>query len=248
MAIQKKRLDLLVLEQHPEWSRTQIQSWILQGKVHVNNEKISKAGILVALDSTIECNIEIPKYVSRGGLKLEKALEDFQIDVSGLTAIDGGISTGGFTDCLLQNGAAKVYGIDVGHGQVHEKLRQDSRVIIREKTNLRTLTWRAALVDIVVLDLSFISLLKVLPAVLASLKPNGIIVALIKPQFEAERHQIGAKGLVKDPLVHKAVQEKIVAGMAELGSECQGIIESPIRGNNSGNKEFLGYFIKKQTS
>lgn len=245
MAIQKSRLDLLLLEKHPEWSRTQIKSWILQGKVRVNNEVQSKSGTLIANDSSIECKIEIPKYVSRGGLKLEKALEFFNVNASGLTAIDGGISTGGFTDCLLQNGAAKVYGIDVGHGQVHEKLRQDSRVIIREKTNLRTLVWHADPVDLVVLDLSFISLLKVMPAVLAALKTEGIILALIKPQFEAKRHQIGAKGLVKDPAVHEEVQKMIIAGMNELNCECKGVTESPILGNTSGNKEFLGYFVKK---
>ncbi len=244
MAIEKKRLDQLLAEQHPEWSKTQIQSWILQQKVRVNNEIVSKAGSLIAVDSQIEWSIEVPKYVSRGGLKLEKALEVFNIDVTNKVALDAGISTGGFTDCLLQNGVKRVYGIDVGHGQVHEKIRQDPRVIIKEKTNLRTMESLDDAVDLITLDLSFISLLKVIPVVSKTLKQGGSIVALIKPQFEAERHEIGAKGLVKDEAVHNKVKQKIIDGMTEAGLVCQGIIDSPILGNSSGNKEFLGHFIK----
>jgi 23S rRNA (cytidine1920-2'-O)/16S rRNA (cytidine1409-2'-O)-methyltransferase len=244
MAIEKKRLDQILVEQHPEWSKTQIQSWILQGKVRVNNEIINKAGSLIPVDSLIEWSIEVPKYVSRGGLKLEKALEVFNIDVTDKVALDAGISTGGFTDCLLQNGAKRVYGIDVGHGQVHEKIRQDPRVIIKEKTNLRTMESLDDAIDLITLDLSFISLLKVIPVVAQALKQGGSIIALIKPQFEAERHEIGAKGLVKDEAVHEKVKQKIIDGMAQAGLVCQGIIDSPILGNSSGNKEFLGHFIK----
>lgn len=245
MAQEKKRLDARLLEEYPEWSRTQLQSWILQGKVQVDKEVITKAGTIVGPDAEIVLNIEVPKYVSRGGLKLEKALEHFALSIDGFVALDAGISTGGFTDCLLQHGAIKVYGIDVGYGQVHEKLRADPRVIVKEKVNLRTLEWMHQPVDIVTLDLSFISITKVIPAVLSALKAGGYIVALIKPQFEAGRHEIGAKGLVKNPETHHKVQEKIIAAFKEVGVECLGIIDSPILGASSGNKEFLGCFIKR---
>lgn len=245
MAKEKKRLDLILTERHPEWSRTQIHSWIVQGKVQVDKEIITKAGTIIGPDADIQLYIEVPKYVSRGGLKLEKALEHFNISVDNFIALDAGISTGGFTDCLLQNGATKVYGIDVGFGQVHEKIRTDPRVVIKEQVNLRTLEWKHRHVDIITLDLSFISITKVIPAVDAALKEGGYIVALIKPQFEAGRHEIGAKGLVKNPETHEKVKQKVIDAFAEVGIESQGIIDSPILGAASGNKEFLGFFIKK---
>lgn len=243
MAIEKKRLDSIVLELHPQYSRTQIQSWILQKKIFVDGVPQTKAGTMVKPDAVITLNIEDPKYVSRGGFKLEKALDHFGIDVTGLVALDAGISTGGFTDCLLQGGVSKVYGIDVGYGQVHEKILYDPRLVIKEKVNLRTLAWRHQPVDLVTLDLSFISILKVMPAISQLIKPTGMIIALIKPQFEAERHEIGAKGLVKRPEVHERVKQKIIDGMAEFGFICKGIIESPIKGAASGNTEFLGLFV-----
>lgn len=239
---EKKRLDLLILEQHPQLSRNQIQSFILQRKVKVNDKIIDKAGTVISIDSKIELDIQVPKYVSRGGFKLEAALDHFNVDVKNLVAMDAGISTGGFTDCLLQRGAKRVYGIDVGQAQVHEKISQDPRVTLLEKTNLRLLERLPEKVDLVTLDLSFISILKVMPAILNLIKPSAQIITLIKPQFEAERGDIRRGGVVKDDSVHKRVIEKIKNGMKEFGFECVGIIDSPILGATSGNKEFLGLF------
>jgi len=179
--------------------------------------------------------------VSRAGFKLEKALDEFEVDVAGLTVLDAGISTGGFTDCLLQRGAKKVYGIDVGYGQVHEKLRDDPRVVLMERTNLRNLERLPEKVDLVTLDLSFISILKVMPAVKRLVKPDGKIITLIKPQFEAEKGEVGRGGIVKDEKVHEKVVEKIKTGMAEFGFEMVALTESPIFGAK-GNKEFLALF------
>jgi 23S rRNA (cytidine1920-2'-O)/16S rRNA (cytidine1409-2'-O)-methyltransferase len=241
---EKKRLDLIVQEQYPNLSRNQIQSFILQRKVKVNDQIIDKAGTPVLLDAKIELENEEPKFVSRAGFKIEGALDNFKIDVTGLVVLDAGISTGGFTDCLLQRGAKRVYGVDVGFGIVHEKLRRDPRVILYEKTNLRYLDSLPELVDLATLDLSFISLLKVMPAVCKLLKPNAKIITLIKPQFEAEREDVRRGGIVKDDDVHKRVIEKIKTGMAEFGFEMFDIMESPIRGDKSGNKEFLAIFKK----
>jgi len=155
--------------------------------------------------------------------------------------LDAGISTGGFTDCLLQHGAQKVFGIDVGYGQVHEKIRNNPKVVILERTNLRTLDWQHEKVDLVTLDLSFISMLKVMDSVCKLLKDDGKLIVLIKPQFEADRSEIGRGGIVKDAQVHKKVIEKVVRGLKQLGFRSEGIIDSPILGG-SGNKEFLGYF------
>jgi len=237
----KKRLDLLVHEKFPEYSRRQIQSWIMQGKVQVDDRVITKAGTPVAPDALINLVVEEPKYVSRAGLKLEKALDHFAIAVDGLTVLDAGLSTGGFTDCLLGRGAKKVYGVDVGYGQVHEKIRNDPRVVIVERTNLRTLRTVGERVDLITLDLSFISILKVMDAVLALLKDDGQLITLIKPQFEAQRKDVGRGGIIKDPKVHDAVIERVTNGIKERGFTLIGIIESPITGA-SGNKEFLAYF------
>src|SRR5579862_9554461 len=184
MAIAKKRLDLLVHERYPHLTRNQIQSFIIQNKVTVNGILITKPGTSVPEDSTLELAIDEPKYVSRAGFKLEGALDSFNIDVKDLVALDAGISTGGFSDCLLQHGIKKIYGIDVGYGQVHEKVADNPRVKVIERTNLRNLTMLPEKIDIATLDLSFISLLKVMPAVKNLLKPEGRIIALIKPQFE----------------------------------------------------------------
>ena len=240
----KKRLDLIVQELYPHLSRNQIQSFILQRKVKVNDQIIDKAGTQIAVDAKIDLEVEEPKYVSRAGFKLEGALDAFKIDVTGLVVLDAGISTGGFTDCLLQRGAKRVYGVDVGFGIVHEKLRKDPRVILYEKTNLRYLESLPELVDLATLDLSFISLLKVMPAVCKLLKPDARIITLIKPQFEADREDIRRGGIVKDDEVHRKVIEKIKFGMAEFGFEMRDVIESPIRGDKSGNKEFLALFEK----
>lgn len=241
---EKKRLDLVIQTQYPNLSRNQIQSFILQRKVKVDGQIVDKAGTPIKVDSKIELECEEPKYVSRAGFKLEGALDYFKIDVTGLVVIDAGISTGGFTDCLLQRGAKRVYGVDVGFGIVHEKLRNDSRVILYEKTNLRYLDSLPELVDLATLDLSFISLLKVMPAVCKLLKPNAKIITLIKPQFEAEREDVRRGGVVKDDDVHKQVIEKIKTGMLEFGFKMIDIMESPIKGDKSGNKEFLALFVK----
>lgn len=241
--LKKERLDARIQREHPHLTRNQIQSFIIQGKVFVNEKVITKSGTQVSQDDSITLTIDEPKFVSRAGFKLEAALEHFDIHVTGLVAMDAGISTGGFTDCLLQNGIQRVYGIDVGYGQVHEKIRNDARVLLLEKTNLRLLEHLPEKVDLATLDLSFISLLKVMPAVKNLLKPDGRIIALIKPQFEAERHEIGRGGLVKSDATHAKVIQKIKDGMKEFGFQTVGVIESPIVGATSGNKEFLGYFV-----
>jgi 23S rRNA (cytidine1920-2'-O)/16S rRNA (cytidine1409-2'-O)-methyltransferase len=239
----KKRLDRLLQEQMPQLTRNQIASFIAQGEVTVNGQVVTKAGAQIREDAVIVCAHEQPRYVSRGGLKLERALDHFTINVTGLVALDAGISTGGFTDCLLQHGAARVYGIDVGYGQVHEKVRRDPRVILRERTNVRYLDSLPELVDIVTLDLAFISVLKVMPALVLLMKPHAQLVVLIKPQFEAERHEVGKGGIVRDEQVHEKVVRTLCAGITAYGFTCVGVIESPILGA-SGNKEFLGYFVR----
>jgi len=240
----KERLDKRVLEQFPQYSRRQIQSWIMQGKVLVDDKIVTKPGTMIAVDAAIMLDVEEPKFVSRAGYKLERALDHFNIDVQGLTTLDAGISTGGFTDCLLQRGAKRVYGIDVGYGQVHEKLRHDERVIIKERTNLRDVRDVGERVDLVTLDLSFISVLKVMDAVCAVLKPHGKLIVLIKPQFEAERSQVGRGGLVKDPAIHQAIIDRVTHEIESYGFTLIGVIDSPILGA-TGNKEFLAYFVRK---
>jgi len=250
------RLDQYIQDKLPDVSRTQIASMIMQGKVKVDGKINTKPGTLVNTDSEVEFNFEEPKYVSRAGFKLEKALDYFNIDVNGLVALDAGISTGGFTHCMLQRGIKKVYGVDVGFGQVHERVTRDPRVILLEKTNLRNLESLPEPIDLVTLDLSFISLLKVMPAVVnilsepkgrveCMMKYNGQLVVLIKPQFEAKKHQIGKGGIVKDESVHKEVIETITSGIKGFGFECVGVIESPIAGT-TGNKEFLAYFKRNK--
>lgn len=238
---EKKRLDLLVLEQHPEFSRNYIQSIIMQGKVYVDGQKCTKPGTILKSDVGIDVRAEEQKFVSRAGFKLEKALDHFEVDVEGLAVLDAGISTGGFTDCLLQRGVRRVYGVDVGYGQVHEKVASNPKLTLMERTNLRHLERLPESVDLVTLDLSFISLLKVMPAVINLMKPEGRIITLIKPQFEADRSDISRGGIVKDETVHEKVVEKIRAGMEEFGFEMKGVIESPIFGTK-GNKEFLALF------
>lgn len=237
----KKRLDAKLLELYPQYSRRQIQSWIMQGKVMVNDAVITKNGIMIPDDAHIVLAVEEPKYVSRAGFKLEKALDHFHIDVTNLVAMDAGLSTGGFADCLLQRGIKKLYGIDVGYGQVHEKIRTDPRVIVKERTNLRLVRDLGEKIDIVTLDLSFISVLKVMDAVKSVLKDDGQLIVLIKPQFEAQKEQVGRGGIIKDPAIHQSVIEQVTKGIEAEGFSCIGVIESPIEGA-TGNKEFLAYF------
>lgn len=239
---QKVRLDAFLAEQYPHLSRSYLQSLIMQGKVRVDDKVETKSGTLISLDALVVIDSLEPKYVSRGGFKLEAALDAFNVDVTNLVALDAGLSTGGFTDCLLQHGIKKVYGIDVGTAQVHEKIARDPRVVVMEQTNLRHLEPLPEKIDLVTLDLSFISILKVIDAVIAQLKENGKIITLIKPQFEAERKDIKKGGLVTDPKVHEKVIQKIKVGLEERGFHLAGLIKSPITGGTSGNKEFLALF------
>ncbi len=238
---QKKRLDLLVHERMPQYSRRQIQDWIIQGKVKVEGKVITKPGTSISTDAVLTYDIEEPKYVSRAGFKLEHALNYFNIDVTDLIVLDAGLSTGGFADCLLQHGAKKIYGIDVGYGQVHEKIRHNERVIVLERTNLRDVRDVGEKVDLVTLDLSFISIVKVMDAVLAVLKDDGQLITLIKPQFEAQKRDVERGGIVKDPKVHQKVIKQVTEGIQAQGFSLVGVTESPITGAE-GNKEFLAYF------
>lgn len=240
----KQRLDARLQDDYPQFSRTQLQSWIMQGKVTIDGIICTKSGTLVVPDAVVVLTAQEPKYVCRAGYKLEGALEYFGIDVTDKTILDAGLSTGGFTDCLLQRGARKVYGIDVGYGQVHEKIRGQAKVIVLERTNLRAVRDVGELVDLVTLDLSFISVLKVMDAVCAVLKPQGRLVVLIKPQFEAEREDVERGGLITDPAVHERVTKKVIEGIEQYGFYCEGMIESPLLGT-TGNKEFLASFVRK---
>lgn len=239
----KKRLDHLLQELLPNLTRNQITSFIMQGKVKVDDQVVTKPGHQVKPDSKLDYDISEPKFVSRAGFKLEKALDEFNIDVEGLIAMDAGISTGGFSDCMLQRGIQKIYGIDVGYGQVHERVASNPKVHVLEKTNLRNLEKLPDPIDIATLDLSFISVLKVMDAVSKLLKDSAQLVVLIKPQFEAEKHQIGTGGIVKDEKVHKEVVDKVVSGVQKFGFQFKGVVESPIKGT-TGNKEFLAYFTR----
>ncbi|XP_056170579.1 uncharacterized protein LOC115690194 isoform X2 [Syzygium oleosum] len=239
----KKRLDEVCLERYQQYSRNIIQSWILQGKVFVNGKVVNKAGAPVSDQSNVEIIAEIPKYVCRAGYKLEAAIEQLGVDVEGKVALDSGLSTGGFTDCLLQYGASFVYGVDVGYGQVADKIRRDERVSVIERTNLRYLPGLPQKVDLVTLDLSFISILLVMPAVVNVMKEEATLVTLVKPQFEARRSQVGGGGIVRDPLVHQEVLEKIINGVENFGFQKKGWIESPLKGAE-GNTEFLICFIR----
>ncbi|XP_031373087.1 uncharacterized protein LOC116188089 isoform X2 [Punica granatum] len=239
----KKRLDEICLERYEQYSRTLIQSWILQGKVTVDGRVVNKAGTPVSDKANVEIIAEIPKYVCRAGYKLEAAIEQLDIKVEGKVALDSGLSTGGFTDCLLQYGASFVYGVDVGYGQVADKIRRDERVCVIERTNLRYLAGLPQKVDLVTLDLSFISILLVMPAVVNVMKEDATLITLVKPQFEARRSQVGGGGIVRDPQVHQEVLEKIIAGVENFGFSNKGWIESPLKGAE-GNTEFLVCFTR----
>jgi 23S rRNA (cytidine1920-2'-O)/16S rRNA (cytidine1409-2'-O)-methyltransferase len=241
----KKRLDLWVHEQYPHLSRSYIQQRIAAGSVLVNGMPILKPGTPVEPGATIELLEAEPKFVSRGGFKLEAALDHFKVDVTGLTALDAGLSTGGFTDCLLQRDIAKVYGIDVGTAQVHPKISSDPRVIVKENTNLRSMKPLAEQVDLATLDLSFISLTKIIPALTPNIKAGGIVIALIKPQFEVEVGEVRRGGLVTDEKVHERIKLNIKNAFAAAGFTCDDIINAPLQLPATGNQEFLGLFRKQ---
>ena len=237
MAKNKERLDILLVERGLVSTRSRAKAVIMAGEVLVNGQRADKPGAKVPLDAQLQVIAPMP-YVSRGGYKLAGALDRFRLDVTGKVTADVGACTGGFTDVLLQRGAQRVYAIDVGYGQLDWKLRQDSRVVVMERTNVRYLEEMPEQVDFVSIDVSFISLKLVLPAVLYWLATEGDIVALIKPQFEAGPKQVGKGGVVKDTAVHRQVLEDILGWSLENGLLPQAIIRSPIQGSD-GNIEFL---------
>ena len=236
----KTRLDQLLVERGLAASREKAQALVLAGQVLVAGQKLSKPGQAVPSDTSIEVLERIP-YVSRGGYKLAGALDAFHIDVTGRTCLDVGASTGGFTDCLLQRGAAKVWAIDVGHGQLDWKLRNDPRVVVREGVNARYLRAEdyPERFDLAVCDASFISETMLIPAIAPLLKPSGEMIVLVKPQFEAGRGQVGKGGIVKEPELHQAACDRVRRAVEMLGFRAQ-IVESPVRGAE-GNREFLLY-------
>ena len=238
----KKRLDVLLCERGLMESRQKAQAVIMAGQVYVGGQKVDKAGAQTEETAEIEVRGKTLAYVSRGGLKLEKAMQSFPIVLSGAICGDIGASTGGFTDCMLQNGAAKVYAVDVGYGQLAWSLRSDERVICMERTNARYLTHEQIPdeLDFASIDVSFISLRLILPAVRGLLKPDGHVVCLVKPQFEAGREKVGKNGVVRDPAVHLEVLEHFLSHAAEAGFSVKDITFSPIKGPE-GNIEYLGY-------
>lgn len=242
----KIRLDQLLVDRGLAENKSKAQALILSGNVLIGTQRADKAGQQVADNADITIKGQEHPWVSRGGMKLAQALAHFSIDVDGFTAIDVGASTGGFTDVLLHHGAAKVYAVDVGHGQLDWKLRSDARVVVMEKTNARYLTSQdiPEPVDLVVCDASFIGLQTVLPAAMALTKTQAKLISLIKPQFEVGKDQVGKGGVVRDEALHQEVCERIEAWVNELeGWQVQGITESPITGPK-GNKEFLLYAIR----
>ncbi len=240
MKPRKERLDVLVVERGLAESRTKAQALILAGQVVVADQRVDKPGALVPVEAELRLKGEVLPYVSRGGLKLKAALERFGLDVRGKVAADIGASTGGFTDCLLQEGVTHVHAIDVGYGQLHEKLRTDARVRSRERVNARYLTAEdlPESVDVVVIDVSFISLTQVLPAVLPFLKPRGLLVALVKPQFEVGPDKVGKGGVVKDPAARQEAIDSVSAFVREQGLAVRGVMDSTVPGP-AGNVEAL---------
>ncbi len=238
----KERLDVLLTQKGLCDSRSRAQALIMSGQVYVNGQKCDKAGTQVEAECALEVRGNTCPYVSRGGLKLEKALREFGVDVTGFVCSDSGASTGGFTDCLLQKGAKKVFAIDVGYGQLAWSIRTDERVVCMERTNIRYVTPEdlGEALDLSVVDVSFISLKLVLPAIKALLKPTGQVLCLIKPQFEAGKDKVGKKGVVRDPAVHREVLEQFLALAAELSFTVRNLTFSPVRGPE-GNIEFLGH-------
>lgn len=242
----KLRLDQYLCQNGLVASRERAKALIMAGVVFVDEQKVDKPGTPVREGARVEVRGHDIAYVSRGGLKLEKAMKHFPIDLKGKTAADIGASTGGFTDCMLQNGAAKVYAVDVGYGQLAWSLRSDERVVVLERTNARYLSHNEIpdVLDFASIDVSFISLKLILPALRQLMSEDGEVVALIKPQFEAGREKVGKKGVVRDPAVHLEVLEHFTQHAAEAGFTVKGIDFSPIRGPE-GNIEYLGYMQAK---
>lgn len=242
----KERLDILLTEKNFFDSRARAKTMIMLGKILVDGQKIEKAGTLVNRDAEIKILGEEMPFVSRGGFKLQKAIEVFNLDLHEKIAADVGASTGGFTDCMLQHGAKKIYAVDVGYGQLAWKLRNDERVINLERTNIRNVTREEIpeVLNFVSVDVAFISLEKVLPVIFNLLGDDGEVAALIKPQFEAGREQVGKKGVVKDKKIHASVIENVLSFAEEIGFKICGINFSPVKGPE-GNIEYLAHLTKK---
>lgn len=238
----KERLDVLLVSLGLAESRAKAQATIMAGEVYVNGQKADKSGMEVDITSNIEVRGSACPYVSRGGLKLEKALKNFGVDPTGYVCSDSGASTGGFTDCLLQQGASKVFAIDVGYGQLAWKIRNDPRVVVMERTNIRYVTLEdlGEPLDLSVIDVSFISLGLVLPVVKTLLKPTGQVLCLIKPQFEAGKDKVGKKGVVRDPAVHEEVLQNFISLAKSLDFTIRNLTFSPVKGPE-GNIEFLAH-------
>ena len=245
MSVKKERLDILLVNKGLIESRERAKTMIMAGKVFVDGQRVDKAGEKVSIESNIECKGEKLPYVSRGGLKLEKAIKTYDISLQDKVCTDIGASTGGFTDCMLQNGAKKVFSIDVGYGQFAWKLRTDERVVCMERTNIRYVTEEdlGMLCDFASIDVSFISLKKIMDATLGILGSKGEVVALIKPQFEAGREKVGKKGVVREKETHIEVVEDIINFLKDKGLNILGVNFSPIKGPE-GNREYLVYFTK----
>ncbi len=241
----KERLDLLLVEKGLAPSREKAKAMIMAGQVFLHEQRLDKAGMEIESNAELSVKGHLLPYVSRGGLKLAKAITSFGLDFTDKTVADIGSSTGGFTDCALQNGAIKVYAIDVGYGQLHWNLRQDPRVVSMERTNARYLTAESLpeRVDWIVSDVAFISITKIFPALLHILKEEGQMIVLIKPQFEAGREHVGKKGVVKDPLVHEQVIVKVLEEGEKIGFFVRGLDYSPVRGPE-GNIEYLAWLSR----
>lgn len=243
--MEKIRLDALMVEKGYAQSRERAKALIMAGQVYIDNQKCDKAGLAVPCDTELEVRGDTLKYVSRGGLKLEKAMAEFPISLDGKVAMDIGASTGGFTDCMLQNGAKKVYAVDVGYGQLAWKLRNDERVVNLERTNIRYIDREKVTdsIDFASIDVSFISLKLVLPIACELLTDKGEIAALIKPQFEAGRGQVGKKGVVRDVNIHKEVIKNVNEYIKASGMYASGLSFSPVKGPE-GNIEYLVWITK----
>ncbi len=244
---QKERLDIILTERNYYPSREKAKAAVMAGLVWVDGQKADKPGEKYAVDIQIDTKGDAIPYVSRGGLKLARALEYFKINVKDLICMDVGASTGGFTDCLLQQGAAKVYAVDVGYGQLDWKLRNDPRVVVWERTNIRYVGPERLneLIELAVIDVSFISLTKVVPVVRSLMKDDGQIICLIKPQFEAGREAVGKKGVVRDPADHIRCLERLTHFFAELSLQIMGLTYSPVTGPE-GNIEYLIHLANTQ--
>jgi 23S rRNA (cytidine1920-2'-O)/16S rRNA (cytidine1409-2'-O)-methyltransferase len=244
MSRRETRLDVAMVERGLVENRSKAKALILAGDVLVDEVAVTRAGASVIASQTIALK-QKPRFVGRGGEKIDHALDRFGVDVAGAVVADLGACTGGFTDAVLQRGASTVYAIDVGYGQLDFRLREDPRVVVMERTNARYLDALPEPVDLVVIDVSFISLALIFPAAERILAPDGIVVPLIKPQFEAGKRDVGKGGVVRDPAIHRAVLEKVVRDAAEAGFRCDGLTASPLIGP-AGNHEFLGVFRRAE--